>query len=254
VKKLCFLAIFWWVCLQPLSINGQGKKKSDNNSPPRITVILPLGAEAGRTTKLTIRGMKLDGAQEVKILDDKGTAKIIGKGKANVPDKNADQVGDTQVEVEVSLKPQLPSEPVQIAVVTPDGETKPHGLLVESAIPVVKEKEPNDGFRQAQEVKLPVVVAGTLERPRDVDVFKFEGKAGQKVILEVRAARQGSPLDSLLFLYGDNGVQIAGNDDMEKSVDSKCEVTLPGNGNYYVVLMDAHDAGSPIHVYWLMMK
>jgi len=240
--------------LSPFSANGQGKKIPDKNAPPRITLILPLGAEAGQTTKLTIRGIKLDGAQEVKILDDKGTAKIISKGKANVPDKNAGDVGDTQVEVEVTLKPELPSEPVQIAVETPEGETKPHDLLVESAISVVKEKEPNDGFRQAQVVKLPVVVTGTVERPRDVDVFKFEGKAGQKVIVEVQAARQGSPLDSLLFLYGDKGVQIASNDDMEKSVDSKIEITLPSNGTYYVVLMDAHDAGSPVHVYWLMMK
>ncbi len=134
------------------------------------------------------------------------------------------------------------------------GETRPHRLLVETTLPVAKEKEPNDGFRQAQSVTLPVVVEGAIERPRDVDVFQFEGRAGQKVQFEVLAARHGSPLDSILTLYNAAGEQLAVNDDFEGSVDSRLEVVLPADGKYHVVLMDAHDSGSPIHVYRLLLK
>src|SRR5450631_4475452 len=90
-----------------LPASGQDKKKAEKPAPPRVALIVPLGAAAGQTTKLTIRGMKLDDAKDVKLLDDKGTVKIVSKGKANVPDKNPDQVGDTQVVVEVTLKPKL---------------------------------------------------------------------------------------------------------------------------------------------------
>jgi hypothetical protein len=87
-----------------------------------------------------------------------------------------------------------------------------------------------------------------------VDVFKFSGKAGQRVTLEVLAARYGSPLDSILSLYNSSGVEIASNDDQKDTVDSRLEVTLPATDIYSVVLMDAHDGGSSIHVYRLVIK
>src|SRR5205823_6624075 len=84
-----------------------------------------------------------------------------------------------------------PDPNVSFVVVTPAGESKPHPLLVETKTPVVKEKEPNDGFRAAQKVTLPVVVEGTIERAKDVDVFKFAGKRGQTLVAELVADRHG---------------------------------------------------------------
>jgi hypothetical protein len=214
----------------------------------------PVGVVAGKAARVTIFGVKLDTASAVKVLEDKGTATIVSKGNTDKADKGLAQVGDSQVVVEITLKADPPAQPVEVVVVTPDGETKPHSLLVETIMPVVKEREPNDGFRQAQDVALPVVVEGAVSRPRDVDVFRFQGKAGQKVTLEVLAARQGSALDSIVTLYGSGGRQIATHDDLEESVDSRLEVTLPADDTYFVVLLDAQDTGSAAHVYWLVMK
>jgi hypothetical protein len=232
---------------------GQGKKRVQDGSP-RVTLIAPLGLVAGQTSKVAVRGNKLESASTVKILDDKGSATIISKGKVNAQEKKTLQVGDTQIVVEVTLKRDLPREAVQLVVVTPEGETKPHDLLVETNLPVVRDKEPNDGFRQAQKVELPVVVSGAIDRPRDVDVFQFTGKAGQHVMLEVLAARHGSALDSILTIYNSAGEQIATNDDTKETNDSRLAVILPADDTYFVVLMDAHDSGSPVHVYWLLMK
>jgi hypothetical protein len=229
-------------------------KKKDKKAEPAIKVILPLGAAAGQTTKLTIRGSKLDKATDVKVLDGKGTAKIASKGSAAVPDKNPEKVGDTQVVVDVTLTDK-PGEAVSLVIVTPDGETKPHPLLVETKLPVVPEKEPNEGFKQFQEIKLPAVIEGTIGQPRDVDVFRLEGRAGQKVTAEGLAARYGSPLDAMLTLFNAHGQEIAAaRTAAPDHTDPRLEATLPADGVYFLVLIDAHDTGSPVHAYRLVVK
>jgi hypothetical protein len=216
---------------------------------------LPLGAAPGAITKITIRGLKLDGATAVRFQDGKVTAKILSKGKAAVPNMiPPERMGNTQVVVEVTLPKRVTAGSLPFMVVTPGGETKPHPLLVEAALPVVAEKEPNDGFRQAQKIKIPQVVQGTIDRPKDVDVFRFEGKAGMKIVCEVLAARYGSGLDSILTLYDAGGHEVASNDDTERMTDSRLEVALPKTGTYYLSLIDAHDQGGPTHPYRLVVK
>jgi len=242
------------VSLLPFAALAQKKKSATKKDEPRVTMAIPLGVRPGATTKITVRGIKLDGATALRFTNDKVTAKIVAKGAADVPDKNADKVGDTQLVVEVTLPAGLSDASLPFVVVTPAGETKPHALLVESKFPVIAEKEPNDGFRQAQPIAIPQVVDGLIERPRDVDVFHFEGKAGQQLVFEVLAARYGSGLDSILTLYDSDGQQVATNDDMSDSVDSLLKVTLPRTGTYFLSLIDAHDQGGPEHVYRLVAR
>src|SRR5947209_17499236 len=80
------------------SITFSQEKKPDKKDAPRITVAIPLGATPGATTKITVRGLKIDTATAIRFQDAKVTAKILTKGKANVPDKNPEKVGDTQLE------------------------------------------------------------------------------------------------------------------------------------------------------------
>jgi hypothetical protein len=232
--------------------DGQGKKQGQKDEP-RALLALPLGVKAGATTRLTVRGLKLDTASEVRFPDSKATAKILGKGKSAPPEKlPADKVGDTQLVVEVTVPAGVRGPLLPFVVKTSAGETRPHALLLETAIPVTAEKEPNDGFDSAQKIQLPQAVDGAVDRPRDVDVFAFDGKAGQRVTFEVLAARHGSALDSILTLYGPGGTEVASNDDSGGSLDSRLEATLPRDGTYYVSLIDAHDRGSPLHVYRLL--
>jgi Bacterial pre-peptidase C-terminal domain len=234
---------------------AQDKKKPAPKKEPRVFFTVPLGAAPGKTTKLTLRGSNLEDAKDVKILDGKGSAKILSKGKAGVPDKNPEKVGDTQVEIELKLNDKLAGDSVSLVVVTANGETKPHAVLIETILPVVLEKEPNDGFRSAQVVTLPIVIEGAIGRPKDVDLFRFEGKKGQKLYTEVLASRHGSPLDSMLTLYDAKGEQLAANDDFTKDHrDAKLEFVLPADGTYYLSLIDVHDTGSALHVYRLVVK
>jgi len=232
---------------------AQKKKPDTKKTEPRVLLAIPLGALPGSTTRVTIRGLNLEKVKEVKFAESGVKAKIVSQGKANVPDKNPEKVGDTQIVVEVTLPPTQKTS-VSFVVVSEQGETKPHLLLIDATMPTLKEKEPNDGFRQAQPVHLPQIVEGTIERQKDVDVFRFEGKAGQRILVEVQAARYGSALDPILTLYDANGQQIASGDGSGDSSDPRLEVMLPRNGTYYLSLMDAHDQGGPTHVYRLVFR
>jgi hypothetical protein len=238
------------------SLSGAGQeKKPENKDGPRILVVLPLGAAPGATTRVTIRGLKLDAATAVRFQEPKASAKIVSKGKAAVSEQfPAPRIGDTQIVADVTLPAGVTAGSVAFTIVTPTGESPPHSLLLESTIPVVAEKEPNNGFSQAQAIQIPQVVEGCIREPKDVDVFRFQGKAGQRLVCEVLAARHGSPLDSVLTVYDAAGRQVACNDDVEGSTDSRLEVTLPRTGAYYLTVIDANDQGSEVHVYRLVVK
>ena len=74
------------------------------------------------------------------------------------------------------------------------------------------ESEPNDQFDQANAVKLPATVAGTIKAgdgtDSDFDVFRFSSKAGQQWIVEIKAARDKSPLDSFIEVLTVDGKPI----------------------------------------------
>jgi hypothetical protein len=229
-----------------------GQKPPEKKDLPAVTVCTPLGVAPGSTTKLTVRGLRLDQATEVRFHEPKTRGKLLSKGKTAVPNQQeVTRVGDTQAEIEITVPPDVEGE-TTFSFVTAAGESPPHKLLI-TAMPVTPEKEPNNGFRDAQPVTLPVLIEGAIQQPQDVDVFRIDGKAGQKIVCEVQAGRYGSSVDSVLTFYNAAGQLLASNDDA-LGTDSLLEVTLPADGVYYLSLIDAHDQGGPAHPYRLLIR
>lgn len=83
-------------------------KPAKKDTPPRFTVAWPLGIVPGKTTRLTIRGFKLDTATGVRILDPKGAARLLAKRKAGARPQDVGRIGDTEAEVEVTLSAGYP--------------------------------------------------------------------------------------------------------------------------------------------------
>ena len=73
----------------------------------------------------------------------------------------------------------------------------------------VDEMESNDDVHQAQHVSVPVRIRGKIHLPdsrrADADVFRFSAQAGQMWMIEVQAARDGSPLDSVVRVLDAEG-------------------------------------------------
>jgi len=57
----------------------------------------------------------------------------------------------------------------------------------------VLEHEPNDRASQSESISIPAVIEGTIERPGDLDSFKFKAEAGQKVAFEVETSDARPP-------------------------------------------------------------
>jgi Bacterial pre-peptidase C-terminal domain len=129
-------------------------------------------------------------------------------------------------------------------------------------LPECLEQEPNDDPAHAQPITLPVIVNGRIDRPGDCDVFRFEGRAGEKIVAEVNARKLGSPLDSVLRLTDAGGRQLAINDDYDDKgagllthhADSLIAVTLPASGTYYLHLADIQQKGGADYVYRLRVS
>jgi hypothetical protein len=240
--------------LAPIAFAPAQPKPPDMKDKPRLIVAAPIGVAPGKTSKLTVRGLKIDTASEIRVHDPKSTAKLLAKAKVAVPNQqDPAQVGDSQIEIEVTLPDDYPMTTLSLSVVTPAGESPPYRMLVDPN-PVIAEKEPNNSFKTAQPIALPQSIDGVISQSQDVDVFRFEGKEGQAVVIEVFAARYGSPLDSFLTLYTADGQIVASNDDHGGSADSLIETTLPKSAAYYVSLIDANDQGGPAYVYRLSVR
>jgi hypothetical protein len=231
-------------------------KKDAKDAPPQIIVAMPLAANPGTMTKLTLRGVRLDSVTELRVQEPKSSGKLFGKAKkVPVPNNaNVNQVGDSEIEVEITLPKEVPGGAVPFAVVGPGGESKPHQLIVRDETPVIAEKEPNDGFKQAQPLTPPCVVEGSIKQPQDVDVFRFEGKQGQRLAVELQARRFGSPVDGMLTLYDEAGRTVATAEAIAEHGDPVLNVTLPRDGAYFIGLIDANDQGGSIFVYRLLVR
>jgi Bacterial pre-peptidase C-terminal domain len=220
---------------------------------PRITAIAPLDLIPGQETTLRIRGLKLSNATEVRF-PGVIKAEIKEKKAAEIPNGlDAKDVGDTQLEVKLIVPGDLPAGPLALSIVTPDGTTAPRELRVLDVANCVDEKEPNGSFREAQSIELGKTLRGTIKEDKDVDVFQFDGKTGQRIAAEVFAARGASLLDSALTLLDARGHQLACADD-SLTRDSQLTLTLPADGRYFLTVQDAHDRGSAWHGYELSVK
>jgi hypothetical protein len=124
------------------------------------------------------------------------------------------------------------------------------------------ETEPNDSIKRAQRVLLSKTINGRVEKPGDVDVYKVQGKANEKIAIEVTARRLNSPMDSLLRLTDSSGKVIDWNDDYENKelglsthhADSYLLATFPQDGDYYIHLLDAQNQGGNPFTYRLRIS
>jgi len=190
---------------------------------PFITSIYPLGGPVGQTTKVELKGW-------------------------NLP--------QTTLEV----RPEAAG--LQWLQVSREKVQSPPVPFYADNMSETQDVEANNSVRNAQKVTLPIIINGRINQPGDLDVFAFDGKAGEQVVAEIMARRLNSPLDSLLRVTDAQGKQLAINDDHEDKAsglnthhaDSFLLFTLPADGRYYVQLSDTQQQGGPDHAYRLRLS
>lgn len=244
--RLCLIA-----CLALAATPLLAQQPADG---PKILLAYPLAVKPGETVKVKLRGRKLDSTTEVTTTAANVTVKVLNKGAAEVPQKLvAEAVGTSQVEIELTLPADLPAGMLPLVAKTGGGDTTPFELFVGGPYPVVAEKEGNDGFRQAQQVALPICIDGAMQNAQDVDVFVFDVPAGKTLKAELLAAKHGSALDGILSLYDSQMRVLVRCDDVGELRDPRIEFKVPAAGRYFIALQDAFDYGGPLHPYRLVI-
>ncbi len=240
-------------CVSALA-EDKKEKEAPKPEPPRVAVTVPLAVTTGTTNRIKIRGTHLTNVAELRFTNENTKADIALKTatKVDLPkDADAKKLGDTQVEVDLMFPADTVAATNYFIVVSPAGQSEAQPLILVPAESLIAEKEPNGGFRQSQTVVLGKTIQGVIKEAGDVDVFRFEGRAGAWVRGEVYAARGGAALDALLTLYDADGHPLAVSDDVDGRTDALLRVKLPADGAYFLSLIDAHDKGGPTHVYLL---
>jgi len=246
------------ILLQPaFAADKSDKKEPKKPEPPRVIVTLPLAVAAGKTNSVRVRGENLTNVTELRFTNAavKAVVTLRGQTTLEVPKGgDAKKVGDSQLEVELYFAAETALGTNYFTVSSPLGQSAPHPLLVLSADELIEEREPNGGFKEAQPLVPGKTLVGALKEAADVDVFRFEGRAGQQAVIEVCAARHGAPLDPLLTLYDAVGHILAVSDDADGSPDSRLKFRLPADGGYLLSVIDSFDRGGPAYVYLLSVR
>ena len=279
-QRICCL-LFAAAVLSPA--RGEDAKLPDNKESLRVLLASSPGVVRGCTNKLVLRGANLaetnaawvDGfprpttrpttnpttrlattqAATTPSTQPNVVVRVMSKAKKDPPKPyDAVRAGDSQVDLEIEVPAACALSELRLILATPNGQAKSSPLIVLDPVNVIDEKEPNNGFREAQPIAFGKIVRGAIQAPGDVDVYRFEGRAMQKVRIEVLAARAASLLDSRLTLYDAAAHIVASNDDSDLGTDSLIVATLPADGVYYVCLTDANETGSALHGYQLTVK
>lgn len=71
--------------------------------------------------------------------------------------------------------------------------------------PEALEAEDNDAPGRAMPIPSPGAVSGRFDRAGDVDLYRFEARAGQRWVIETQAAQRGSPADTRVEILDQAG-------------------------------------------------
>ncbi|MGA8727649.1 MAG: hypothetical protein WB608_02780 [Terracidiphilus sp.] len=154
--------------------------RMDAGDLPYVTSVFPLGIPAGQASQVTIRGVNLGGLQQTTV-----AAPAKAEGWSTMP------LG-------------------AVGKVRPINEVK----LAVGNEPEIQEQEPNDTIANAQVVSLPVTINGHIDSETkqggtpDEDYFRFHARKGERLNIDVAAARLGSPLDSVIEVLDGQGNSI----------------------------------------------
>jgi hypothetical protein len=157
---------------------------------------------------------------------------------------------------EVKIDPDATPGVRTIRIVTPRGISNPIRFLV-GQLAQVDEIEPNHLPGSAMKVdNLPVVINGQI-MPGDVDHFRFTGKKGQQIVLNVDARKIVPYLadavpgwfQAVVAICDAEGEELAFADDFRFEPDPILHYTLPSDGEYIVKIRDSIYRGREDFVY-----
>lgn len=196
--------------------------------------VLPAGARAGSTITVTIEGAALEGLREL---------------QSTAPGFAAEKIEGNRFSVSIAAT--TPPGIYDLRVATDYGLSNPRAFMISDRAEK-HEGDSNDIFESATTVELNSVIDGKIEKPGDIDCFRFAARSGQRVVIECWAERIDSQLRGVIEVFNSLGQRLAvsrGHAGLDPMVDFR----VPVDGLYDVRLFDLSYLGSTAHFYRLDM-
>lgn len=216
-----------------LAIVAFGRGAYAESTSPVLNTIYPAGGKAGTSINVTVAGAGLDGLSSLHFADSRITCKK----------------GDGQQFV-VTIPAEIPTGIYDVRAVAKQGLTGPRAFCIGNRSESL-ETGPNDTLETAETAPLDGVINGQLDKPGDIDCYRFAAQAGQRVVLEFWAERLDSKLRGVLELYDVQGRRLAVNRGHAGTMDPLLDYVIPADGDYIVKLFDQTFAGGEAHFYRL---
>jgi hypothetical protein len=120
-------------------------------------------------------------------------------------------------------------------------------------LPEYLEETAHSAAGGAHMATVPAVLNGRILHPGEVDLWQITAHKGEKLLLDLRAGRLGSLLDSVLTIVDSSGKRLATCDDMAPGeTDSRLTWNVPADGTYRIRVEDRLPSrGGPLYAYRL---
>lgn len=193
--------------------------------PPKPSELSPSTGVRGAVTRSLVAGANLEHVKRVTSDSDKVTVKIDPNNQSY-----------NRLALDIIVEPNAAIGPVRLTFEGDAGKSAPISFTIDRFTSVAK-KGATDSARIAQEVKLPVSIAGIIDRAGDVDFFRFEAKAGEQIGIQAVASELGSKLDPALVLTDASGRVLA-------EGNANLGFTIPRTGSYGIGIRDKEFRGA----------
>ena len=217
----------------------------------RLDTIFPNGGQRGTSVKVEFKGLErgLSSPQD-----------IVIDGPGGITVKEIKSIDGRTLEATLDIAADAPLGRRWLRVLNERSGLTNFAYFVVGSLPEQIEVEPNNDTAKPEVVTIPLVMNGRINPAADLDVFKFSGKAGQKLVAAIAAHaidvhgqyKNFGIADFSLELLDANGRTPAAAEDTI-GYDPLIEHTLPADGDYFVRVQLLNYGGFPEAVYRLTL-
>jgi hypothetical protein len=236
------------LCALPLTATFAQQKQHQE-----LRTVLPYWVAPGQRVMLQVYGQDLK-PTEIRFENASLSGTILKTEPYNGTTDDERRRGNRRCDIEAVLPAGLKSGRYPFTLQGPEVEPVRGQLNVDVPAPEIAEQEPNGELSHPQ--VLPpgsVTVVGKLDGD-GVDVFRFDGKAGETWHIEVYAKRNTIPskFEAVLKLRDSRRTALKGA--VDQGEDCYLEVKLPADGAYTVELFDGENRAQADFQYRLAFR
>ncbi len=211
---------------------------------PWIETVFPPVIQAGTETQVTLWGCNLPGSQPDPTI--RGFQPPLEKWTTKLACPNPPAGASPSFRHTLMPTRQALFDGFDYQLQAPNGWSN-RVVLSSTIFPVVIQTNGNTAAEKAQTVPFPCEVAGRFAHSKEQHWYRFQGKAGQVVIIEGYADRLGAPLDLYFEIRRPDNKQSLGEFDdhpeayaplrfFARTEDPKVRIGLPVDGLYEIMV------------------